>query len=228
MEIEALTKAYVEAEKTEDFSLHLAFVKMLLKSESLEVLEFHYALLENTSNAKLHQRVRAAFNKRQHAVDAFLLNKLDVDNNVQRLGDAIQILGHRRCVDALPRIRKFINRQEEWLRYNAMITLGWMGEPEDLHILGSMLTAESSDELRGYSATALRQMFFRDTTLREEILRYLVPAVDSEANENVLGVFLISAQDLVGKKFGLTEKAEQRVILGDVQSAKTKFLGAIG
>jgi hypothetical protein len=219
-----LQRNYTEATKAEDFAVHNTFLKELLASDDVEIIQYHYDLLEDTKNVKLYQRVRAAFNKRSKIADSFLIGKVTTETNIQRRGDTIQILGHRRCIEALPIVRQMVGDSESWIRYNAIITLGWMGENEDIHTLGSLLTKEPDLTLRSYAATALRQTFFRDKELRWQILPYLVRAIHSETNEDVLRLFLISAQDIAAKRFGLKENIEQRTISGDVILAKAKFI----
>lgn len=224
MAFPALQHEFEAAEKTEGFASHQLLIKKLLESSEPEAIKFHFELLGKTKNAKLHQRLRAAFLKRGSAVEAFLIDRTQHDDSIIRRGDAIQLLGHLRCVGALDLIRSYLDNKEPLLRYKSIISLGWMGLRADVDRLGAHIKTESDPLLRGYTGTALRQFYLRDTAMKDRILAVLNLAAEQESDENALRLLIVSAQEVAGHNFGLKEDVDAATISGSAQDARGKFL----
>ena len=226
MDIKTLEHEFEKAEKTEDFSIHNAFVKDLLATSTPEILQFHFRLLIKTesTNQKLYQRLRAAFGKRGESAKPFLIAQTEHESDPKIKGDAIQILGHIRASEVLPVCRICLSDENDYLRYNSIIVLGWMGEPNDVDLLCTRMKVEIEPRLRGYLATALRQIFLRFPETKNACLRCLQNAIGIEQDEFALELIIIGAQTISRQYFGLRESINQGVVTGDIQKAKIKSL----
>ena len=226
MDIKTLENEFEKTAKTEDFSAHNIFIKILLTTSTPEILLFHFSLLVKTesANKKLYQRLRAAFCKRGESAKAFLIARTEQESDPKMTGDAIQILGHIRAREVLPISRNYLFDENNYLRYNSIIVLGWMGEANDVDLLGTRMKQEIDPGLRGYLATALRQIFLRLPETKDACLRYLKNAIEIEQNESTLEFMIIGAQTVSKEYFGLRESINQGVVTGDIQKAKTRAL----
>jgi hypothetical protein len=224
VDIQTLEAEFQKASKTEEFAVHNEFTRHLLACDSPDILQHHFELLRSTSNRKLYQRIRAAFVRRGDAVKRFLIEKIELETDSRLIGDAIQIFGHLRAKEVIPLVRGHLSDTDDYLRYNAIIVLGWMGTEKDVDLLGSRLKVEIDSTLRGYVATALRQVFLRLPETQERCLGYLKEAIEIERVDSALELMIISAQTISRKYFGLRENIDQGRITGDVKNAKAKAL----
>ena len=138
--------------------------------------------------------------------------------------DALQILGGLKIEEALPYAREFIRSDSRDFRYRGIIVTGWIGHENDIPLLTERLANEPDIELRGYAATALRQLWFRLPDTKDEIVAILYKALHTENEEFVLECIIIVLQDLLKKKFGLRENIEEAETTGDVLKAKDRAL----
>ena len=227
MDIQTLEAELQKASKTEDFAVHNEFTRHLLACDSSNIFQYHFELLRSTSNQKLYQRIRAAFVRRGDAVKQFLIERVEHEADSRLRGDAVQILGHLRAKEMLPLVRRFLSDTDDYLRYNAIIVLGWMGTEDDVDLLGSRLNVEIDPKLRGYVATALRQVFLRLPETQKRCISFLKAAIEREQVDATLELMIISAQTISRKYFGLRENIDQGTITGDVTNAKAKALNVL-
>lgn len=107
------------------------------------------------------------------------------------------------------------------LRYRSIIVLGWVGNQKDIIILNDRLLNDPDGQLRGYAATAMRQIWFNHPKTKDGILHYLKEAIVKEEDERALEGIIITAQELLKKKLGLKE-TKYGDVTGDYQSCKIK------
>lgn len=201
------------------------FVENLLSENDLNTLSYHYGLLKNKKHIKLYQRIRAAFDKRpQEIIEPFLLEKLQKEEDVSLKADVIQLLGNMGSEKVLPYAIENIQSDIRDIRYRCIIVVGWIGGKNDLPVLNERLQNEPDQELRGYAATAMRQLWFKKKVTSEDILPYLYAAIPSEESEETLGMIIIVIQELLKKKFGMQELINDATIKGDAFKAKEKVL----
>ncbi len=106
------------AQITATFSLK----KKLLESNDINILDFHLNLLKNRENKDLYYRMRAYFSDRpKEKIQAFLLDKLDMEQDNVLKADIIQILGHIKSVEVLPYVREHIKSKDKNIRERCII-----------------------------------------------------------------------------------------------------------
>jgi len=127
-----------------------------------------------------------------------------------------------RADDAVPLARHYLENPSTVLRYKAIIVLGWMGDPDDVPLLGARFPHECVPQLRGYLATALRQILLRLPAIPHEALNYLLGALDIEQDDDALSLMIVSAQTISGASFGLKESVHEATVTGDVQRARVR------
>lgn len=81
-------------------------------------------------------------------------------------------------------------------------------------------------QLRGYAATAMRQIWFNHGKTKDEILHYLKEAINKEDDERALEGIIITAQELFKKKLSLKE-SRYGDLSGDFKEAKSKTIIAL-
>lgn len=201
--------------------------KLNIKNDN-DTLEFHYSLLKDKESLDLYYDVRAAFmDRNKETVKPFLLNKLKAEKDDELRADALQIAGTLKIEDALPYAREFIKSDIRDFRYRGIIVTGWLGNKSDISLLADRLFNEPDIQLRGYAATALRQLWSRLPETKDEIVKLLHKALSTEEEELATQLIIIVLQDLLKKKFGLRENIDEDVITGDVWKAKDKALSVL-
>ncbi|MET4083231.1 hypothetical protein ABIB40_003200 [Pedobacter sp. UYP30] len=228
-EIENLVKKIIS--ENNDFiplEITLKMKSMLLSSNIIEMLQYHYSLLKLRGNKDLYYDVRAAFKERpKEIIEAFLLQKLAAEKDVSLKADVVQLLGNIRSTKILPYAIQNIKSEIRDIRYRCIIVVGWVGSKENLPILNERLLNEPDDELRGYAATAMRQIWFKKKATAEDILPYLYAAIVRENNVETLAMIIIVIQDLLKRKFGMQERIDDGTITGDAIKAKQKIIKAL-
>jgi len=228
MIINKMMQAYDVAVATDSFAEHNKFIHQILASSDPDVVAFHFDRVLHAKNSRLQQRLRAAFVKRGLAVRQFLLDQIRTAREEDTIAECIQLLGHLRADDAVPLARHYLEDPSAVLRYKAIIVLGWMGDPDDVPLLGARFPHECVPQLRGYLATALRQIFLRLPAIADEALHYLLGALDIEQDDDALSLMIVSAQTISGASFGLKESVHEATVTGDVQRARVRAVTFLG
>lgn len=200
------------------------FIDMLMKDDSQTILEFHYSLLLLDNNSSLSKHIRIAFKERKEKGKLFLLGKLKDEKNDKLISESIHILGKMRCDDILPYCYKYINHENNDLRYKAIIVIGWVGNIEDLNVLNDHMYVESEIDLTGYCATAMRQIWFRFPESKEKILRIYKEALENITDPKIWPYILICVQDLLCIKLGIKEDAASLHFKKDINLIKENGL----
>jgi hypothetical protein len=97
---------------------------------------------------------------------------------------------------------------------------------KDIAVLNDRLLNDPDGQLRGYAATAMRQIWFNHPKTKNEILNFLKEAITKEEDEDALRGIIITAQDLLKKKLGLKE-SRYGDVTGDYGAAKAKTTAAL-
>ncbi len=211
------------------FEITYKISNLLLSSNNKEILEFHYDLIKNEANKELYYDLRSSFMDRPIVeVEEFLLKKYSTETNITTKADIIQILGTLGSSKISPIAKVNINSEIRDIRYRCIIVLGWVGNKKDLPILNERLVNEPDDELRGYAATAMREIWFKKRAASENILPYLYSALVKENSEETLSMIITVIQDLLKRRFGLQERINEGIITGDPLKAKEKIIQKLG
>lgn len=227
LELEKMYQDLLKMEDTDDGIFD--FKDALLSSDREEVLNFHFNILQDNIEDYLRADLFSFFTDRENkdAVEEFLLKKYnDVFLKDSLKAEILQMLGHLRSKYAQLIATENINSKERELRYKSIIVLGWVGDNEDLSTLNHSLTNDKDPELRGYAATAMRQIWFEHSETKNAILEFLKLAISKEEEKDALIGIIITVQDLLKKKLGLKESSYGDVS-GDVQKAKLKTIDAL-
>ncbi|SIS97468.1 hypothetical protein SAMN05421766_1069 [Zobellia uliginosa] len=203
----------------------------LLSSDSKEFLEFHYSILDDNSIPEGPKNMIISFfysdvvNKRDKTVVSdFLYEKYKTESDLEKKARLIQILGHLRSPLVKEIVEKEIKSPIRDIRYRCLIVMGWVGTSvEDLNILNERMLNDEDGQLRGYAATAMRQIWYNKKSVKNRVTRYIKEAIVNESNTEALTGMIITIQDLHKKKLGVKE-SNYGDISGDVQKAKLKTI----
>lgn len=138
----------------------------------------------------------------------------------------IQLLGNLRSKYAKEVALENITIRKADLRYRSIIVLGWVGGKTELKVLDDRLLNDPDPQLRGYAASAMRQIWFNHPKTKDEILGYIKNAIDKETDDKALTGMVLTVQALLKKKLGLKE-SQYGDVSGDVQAAKEKTVKAL-
>jgi hypothetical protein len=213
------------AEDSDDYIFD--FKELLLRSDDTEVLEFHFRILGNRENLYLYRDILSFFSERvnKKIVSEFLYQKYrrGIADDILR-ADVIQILGHLRSEYAYILSNENVLSNLRDIRYRCIIVLGWTGASKDLLTLNERMLNDPEGQLRGFSATAMRQIWYKNT--KNAITQYVNEAIRKENNEEALIGMIITLQDLHKMKFGIKE-SKYGDISGDIAYAKQKAIIAL-
>ena len=235
MDIKSLYASYEALKNSEDpYEIIFDFKEELLSSDSTEFLDFHYLILQDKAlSDQLKSTIKTFFysevvNKRdKEVVCSFLYQKYtDGIEDISLKGDVIQLLGNLRSRHAKEVALENIAIAKADLRYRSIIVLGWVGNKTDLKVLNERLLTDPDPQLRGYAATAMRQIWFNHPKSKEEILKHLKKAIPEENDEKALQGMIITIQELLKKKLGLKE-SKFGDITGDIEISKVKAIAAL-
>lgn len=222
MDISTLEQEYNLAQQTTSFSMHQAFLKKLLAVQCPEALAYHYQLLLRQENQDLYLRIRAGFEHRGKEAESFLLAQLKTEQNSELLADILLLIGLMRSVQARRVALGFLSHENPKIRHFALVVLGWVGNKEDVCLLGSVLIEDQDARVRGTASSALCQLWYRIPETKAPILGYLKQALEKETDEEAQKEMVTVAQEILHKKFGLREDLDEGKVYGDVAKAVAK------
>jgi len=230
MNTKELEKMYQELLKMDDTDDGIFdFEEALLSSDDDETLNFHFNILQDDNDEYLKAELFSFFTNRENinVVDDFLYRKyIENKGNDEIISEIIQLLGHLKGSHAKEVALENITIRKGDLRYRSIIVLGWVGNQKDLGALNDRLLNDPDGQLRGYAATAMRQIWFNHPKTKDEILHYLKNAISKEEDNKALEGIIITAQELLKKKLGLKE-SNYGDVTGDYQVAKIKTIDAL-
>ena len=197
-----------------------------MKDNSLPRMEYHYSLLNDRSNVKLFNEIRASFIKRGRDGVIFLYNKTQQEKSQNLKSEAFFLLGIMKCYEIKEDVYELLNSTHDlYVKYKCIVVLGWLGNNiKDVNLLGEIVKNSSQvDELRSYAVSALRQIWFKNKKFEGEILN-IYKEVLVRDNDYVLDTTIIACmQDILRKKWGIIE-SRYGEISGNVAEAKIKAL----
>ena len=193
--------------------------------------EYHYSLMtDKTINEKFRSELWRRFDEHREKGAELLLSKLDNNEDTEFYPEIIYCLG--RFADQLKMAkertleyaRKFAGSDNDFLRNRAIIVLGWIGDIEDISLLGEHLLNDKNAKCRTWSATSFMQMYFRrkSQSLVDKALPFLKQAISQETDYFALGCMIDVVKELTGKKFDLPQSAIDNVDTEKIDSAKLK------
>jgi hypothetical protein len=204
--------------------------KALLSDDSEECLELHYNMSNDKSIKEgLRNMIKSFFyseaeNKRDKQKTAwFLYDKYINNTDNSTKADILKILGHLRVKEARTLSLQALQSSDCELRHSSIIVLGWVGTIEDLSVLNERMLNDPDGQLRGYSATAMRQIWYNHPLCKELIAGCILGAAPRETNPDALTGMIITIQTLYRKKLGIKESSYGDVA-GDTAGAKEKML----
>lgn len=217
-----ISSAYNIALETDSFKVHNDFLNILLEDHSVMGMERHYVYFNESNNSDLKRILGNGFLKRGDEGVSFLLKKLngEIDNLVK--SNVIHIIGLTHDRRYLPSIIPFLNSENQEVRYKAIIVCGWLGETETINILKAHYQSEQVCILRGFTISAMRQIFFRNKETKNEIVKFIYDNLPKEIDEEIIAIMIVVLQDLTRSKYGLKEDPYSGEISGDIAKAKCK------
>jgi len=224
-----IRKQYNELKNSYDAGKFMEFKSELIKNNSLDYLNFHYSLLKDRENLNLFYNIRAAFEKRKKVGVDFLIEKIKTEKDEILKSEALFILGLMKCYEIKKEvINLYLTTHYFNVKYNCIVVLGWIGTSlEDIHFLSDIMNNISENsELRAYAASALRQIWFKNSMFTSNILR-AYKSILTKNNDYVIDSTIIACiQDMLRKKFGISE-SRYGEISGGVEKPKLKAIKAI-
>lgn len=218
--INSIIRNFQLARQTTSFKIHNDLIKQLLEYDNDTYYQIHIDFISKEREGIFHERLCRGFAKRSEKAANFLLKKITTQKIEDiLLADIIQILGLMKFHKILPYIPKLIENKDEIVRYKCIIVLGWLGEKNEIDLLLDVLTSNDVSYIRGFSATAMRQIWFNHPEYKEYIIKILFKQINLEKNELVLAMMIITLQDVINYNFGLNE-SENGEISGNLEMAK--------
>lgn len=232
MDLTKIQLEYKSLESEYDEVRAIRFVRDLTRTNDKYIIDFHYKILKNTES-KLFYSVRGNFDK--HGIDGknFLLEKLNSETDTDLKAEALFILGAMDDLESTEEnviksiAKEFISNNENYRdQYYGIIILGWLGKKEEVVFLDKEMKENNNKQLRGFAATALRQIWYNNTRLNKSILKCYFNSLLSETEYVVNSSIIACVQDFLQRKLGIKENMRGE-ISGDVETAKPKALKAI-
>ncbi|MDR1275951.1 MAG: HEAT repeat domain-containing protein [Candidatus Accumulibacter sp.] len=201
------------------------FKESLLESDERDRLEFHFSLLPEIDDEDLYRDVLYFFTCRRDksGVADFLHEKYENESDATLKSDILRTLGLLKAPIARELSLREITSPNRESRYNSIIVLGWTGKKKDLPVLNERMQNDPDGQLRSYSATAMRQIWYEHPKSRDAIAAYIRAAAPQEKDAEALTGMIITIQTLTRKKFGIKE-GDYGDISGDVEQAKEKMI----
>ena len=73
----------------------------------------------------------------------------------------------------LSNIIPFLKNEDYEVRYKAIIVCGWLGDTDTIDILKEHYPFEKVSLLRGFTVSAMRQIFFRHKETKDKIVEFI-------------------------------------------------------
>ncbi len=226
MNLQSIKEMYLKVIKSDDLSFKLDFIDELIKNNNNEIMNYHYDLLKEKSDKKFFQYIRSSFKKRGSEAELFLLKKIQKEKDLDLKGEVLQILGGMKCEEITPIAIELLSEPVFSLQYKAIIVLGWLGKKEEVLILDKVMNSNKNQDLRGYAASAMRQIWYNNLRLNKSILKCYYNALLGDNSYVLDSTIITCTQDILKKKFGIKE-SNHGDISGDISIAKPKAIMAL-
>ena len=178
----------------------------IVKDNSEEMMRMHYESFGDCRSCIIHESICRSFKDRGKIGEKFLLEQLKrTDLSELKRADTIQVLGLMRCKEIPKIVEPYLDGKSELLLYKAIITMGWCGDRSTLDMLEKPLHEAKDPLMRGYAATAMRQIWFKHTETGPVIIQKLAKALETETDKTAVSLIMTSVQDMLFVKFGMHE-----------------------
>ncbi len=234
MEKSELDKALVRVKKSVDIIEITKFMNGLCSVHDDGRLDYHYCLLaQKNCSDEFYAFLCRAFHRHGEAGELFLLSKISREKDTHLKGIILQMLGGykyyggKHCGKTAEMARSLIISKDVFLRNRAAIVTGWVGDVSDIDILAKRIVNEKDTETRGWTATALMQLFFNNDAVKEHkdrLLDILKNALEAENDDFVMNCILVSIQEICGKKLGISSVGHEVPPRDKLEKAKAKAL----
>lgn len=228
MNYEEISSDYEKASETDSFKVHNDFLNILLQDHSESGMELHYAYFNESDNSDLKRILGKGFLKRGKDGVSFLLGKLSNEPDNLIKSNIIHLIGLSYDKKYLSNIISFLKDEDREVRYKAIIVCGWLGDIDTIDILKEHYPFEKVSLLRGFTVSAMRQIFFRHKETKDKIVEFICTKLPEETDNEALAIMIVVLQDLTRTKYGLKEDPYFGEVSGDVTKAKCKILKRIG
>ena len=104
--------------------------------------------------------------------------------------------------------------------------MGWIGGVNDIDLLGKLLLNDKNNKCRAWSASAFMQIWFRKQSkvFVDKVIPYFYESVKQEQEVLVIGNVINTLQEIIQKKFGLTQKALNLLEIEKINVSKNKVI----
>ena len=221
---------YKKVNKSDDEIEYLEFVWELMKTP---FTEYHYSLMINkNTNNEFNEILWSRFDEHEDA-EIFLLNKLENNDDLKFVGKILFCLGKiadrknsKQKNKIYEYVKKYTNNSNDNIRENAIIVLGWIGGVNDIDLLGNLLLNDKYNKCRAWSASAFMQIWFRkqNKVFADKVLPYFYESVKQEQDIFVIGNVINALQEIIRKKFGLTQKTLNSLEVEKINLSKNKVI----
>ena len=228
MNYKEISSDFEKASKTDSFKVHNDFLNILLQDHSESGMELHYTYFNESDNSDLKRILGKGFLKRGKNGVSFLLRKLSNEPDNLIKSNIIHLIGLSYDKKYLSNIIPFLKDEDREVRYKAIIVCGWLGDTDTIDILKEHYPFEKVSLLRGFTVSAMRQIFFRHKETKDKIVEFICAKLPEETDNEALAIMIVVLQDLTRIKYGLKEDPHSGEVSGDVTKAKCKILKRIG
>jgi hypothetical protein len=216
----------------------LKFVTVLAARHDEETMDYHYSLLkESDMSDKLYDQLCRSFPKHGEPGEVFLLHEIKTEKDSKIKGIVLQILGSmkyyqgKHLEETAKLAREYLQADHDFLRNRATIVLGWIGDSSDMQTFQERLFHEKDPETRGWTASALMQLYFNNDAVKKQkknLIDTLKNALLKEQNDFVLTCILVSLQEIMGEKLGISATTHDTPPKDELEKAKIKALKLLG
>ena len=228
MNYKEISSDYEKASETDSFKVHNDFLNILLQDHSASGMELHYAYFNESDNSDLKRILGKGFLKRGKDGVSFLLGKLSNEPDNLIKSNIIHLIGLSYDKKYLSNIISFLKDEDREVRYKAIIVCGWLGDTDTIDILKEHYPFEKVSLLRGFTVSAMRQIFFRHKETKDKIVEFICTKLPEETDNEALAIMIVVLQDLTKIKYGLKEDPYSGEVSGNIVKAKCKILKRIG
>ncbi len=204
-----------------------AFVWSIMKSP---FLKFHYELMkDSTLSENFRRSLSIRYKEYTEEGEAFLLSKLDNNEDVYFHGEIIFILGSmkgKQKAKILNHARNLTKSENIYTRNMAIIVLGWIGQSKDLGTLKNHLLYDLDKECRASSAVAFYGIYDRikNEKFKASSFEIFKTALENEKDCFVVSMIIYSMQQLTNKRFEISQKAMDEIDENKIHVAKEKII----
>lgn len=209
------------------------FIDHLMAASDPEYISWHYELLNETSAiSRFYNQLIIAFIARGDVAGDFLLKQLGIEQREYMQRKILDLLGWMKHPAIRGLVLLNLQSPEEEKRRQACYILSWVGWADDLVILRKLLQEEPAIDVRIEAAMSLTAWADHLPGHKTAIMKLLIQSLrqaegDSWSVQEFIAWLVMSAQQLSGMDFGLSEADDTIGFSGDVLNARKQCLLAL-